>query len=76
MLEKVPRLGDVRRWLCLAAKHSQAGDNLDELSYPPQHPIAYGCRPRVQISWFETVLSYLVANPFLRKPLPPWAHML
>jgi hypothetical protein len=76
MLEKVPGVSVVRHWLYLFAKPSQARVDVAGLSCPLHHPTAYGCQPRVQSSSFETVLPYLDTKPFLREPLPLWAHML
>jgi hypothetical protein len=76
MLEKVFGVGVVRRRLYMATKPSPVRDDVDGLSYPLDHPIACGCRPRVQSFWFETVLPYLVTKPFLREPLPQRAYML
>jgi hypothetical protein len=74
-LEKVLGVGAVRHWLYLVTKPSYVGVDVDGLSCPLHHPIAYGCRSGVQSSWLETVLPYLVTKCFLREPLPQWAHM-
>jgi hypothetical protein len=75
-IEKVLGVGAVWRWLFLTVKPSHAGVNVDVLSCPLHQPTAYGCRPRVLSSWFETMLPYLVAKPFLREPLSQQAHLL
>jgi hypothetical protein len=74
-LKKVPRVGAVRCWFYLAAKPSHVGVIVDRLAYPLHRPNSYGCQPKVQSFWFETVLPYLVAKPFLMESLPPRAHM-
>jgi hypothetical protein len=71
-------LGEVTgwHWLYLAAKPSQLGVDVDELSCPLHHPTAYRCQTIMQSSWFVTVLLYFVTKLLLREPLPKWALML
>jgi hypothetical protein len=76
MLEKVVGVGVVRRWLYLAVKPPQVGVDADRISYPVHHLSAFGCQPGVHNSWFQIVLPYFIAKPFLRDSLPPWAHRL
>jgi hypothetical protein len=52
------------------------GVDTDRLSYPLHHPSTCECHPRAQSSWFKIVLPFLVAKPFLRESLHPWAHRL
>jgi hypothetical protein len=70
MLEKVLIVGAVRHWLYLATKPPHVEVDADGLSRSLHRPSAYGCRPGVQSSWFEIVLPYLIAKPFLRESLP------
>jgi hypothetical protein len=57
-------LRDVVVWhhLCLAAKPSHMGVDGNGLSCPLHRSTAYGCQTRVQSSFSDTILLYLVVK--------------
>jgi hypothetical protein len=57
MLEKVPGVGAVRRWLYLAAKTSHVGINVDGIACPLHRRMAYSRQTRGQGLLLAIVLS-------------------
>jgi hypothetical protein len=58
MLEKVLGVCVVRHWLCLAAKSSHMGVNVDGLGCPLHHYTVYSCQTRGRSLMPGVVLSH------------------